>query len=277
MMNESDERSREKSGDARSHHFPFRSARLFRSSRHSLHTRRRPGSTAEGRPEGNGTGPSRGASVTAWTTDVRSEWRTVGSDGARGRAGGNRGRVRSSHCHSTPGPITHLRPLRSLTAYACRSLRVLRRVMGWVGCDVSGERHGWDTEDTSRSRDERDAGRTEVTWGGSYRPSCLIPLSFRPAGAPLRGMNGNEERVRVKNEKREERLDERSEVEPNRSHPLRSSVRLPLVSLSRLVSSSPRPEGPAGRPPAYGGRGRGWREAVIKGYIISSVVLGSLS
>ena len=43
----------------------------------------------------------------------------------------------------------------------------------------------------------------------------------------------------------------------NRSHPLRSSVRLPLVSLSRLVSSSPRPEGPAGRPPAYGGRGRG--------------------
>lgn len=35
--------------------------------------------------------------------------------------------------------------------------------MGWVGCDVSGERHGWDTEDTSRSRDERDAGRTEVT------------------------------------------------------------------------------------------------------------------
>ena len=42
--------------------------------------------------------------------------------------------------------------------------------------------------------------------------------------------------MRVKNEKREERLDERSEVEPNRSHPLRSSVRLVALFVPSVTS-----------------------------------------
>lgn len=97
-----------------------------------LITRRRPGSTAEGRPEGNGTGPSRGASVTAWTTDVRSEWRTVGSDGARGRGWWRERSVRSLFARSSPSfPFTIVPPARLSTLSRSASDRYatcLRRV-----------------------------------------------------------------------------------------------------------------------------------------------------